>query len=236
MSTVHNEAKKGEIAKVVLMCGDPLRAKVIADEYLKDVKLVNKVRNMFCFTGTYKGKKVSVMGSGMGMPSMGIYSYELFKFYDVDKIIRVGTCGAYSKDAKVGEVILAEGACTDSNYAHQFDLPGTFSAIADFSMLDKANKLAHEMKIKVNIGNVLTSDIFYQDDASSWKKWQRMGVLAVEMETYALYINAARQKKSALTILTISDNLATGEASSSEDRQNNFKKMMELALNVAVSE
>lgn len=236
MSTVHNEAKKGEIAKVVLMCGDPLRAKVIADEYLKDVKLVNKVRNMFCFTGTYKGKKVSVMGSGMGMPSMGIYSYELFKFYDVDKIIRVGTCGAYSKDAKVGEVILAEGACTDSNYAHQFALPGTFSAIADFSMLDKANKLAHEMEIKVNVGNVLTSDIFYQDDASSWKKWQRMGVLAVEMETYALYINAARQKKSALTILTISDNLATGEASSSEDRQNNFKKMMELALNVAVSE
>ncbi len=236
MSTVHNEAKVNEIAKVVLMCGDPLRAKFIADNFLSGVKLVNKVRNMLCFTGMYKNKQVSVMGSGMGMPSMGIYSYELFDYYQVDKIIRVGTCGSYKENVKVKDVILAIGASSDSNYASQFNLGGTYSATASFSLLDKANKEAKKMKLNHHVGNVLSSDIFYHADKEAYKRWAKLDILAVEMESYALYVNAALLGKKALTILTVSDNLVTNEKTTSEERQVSFKQMMELALDVAISD
>lgn len=236
MSTVHNEAKKGEIAKVVLMSGDPLRAKFIAENYLQEVKLVNKVRNMLCYTGIYKGKEVSIMGSGMGMPSMGIYSYELYDHYDVDKIIRVGTCGSYREDVKVKDVIIAMGSSSDSNFASEYNLGGTFSAIASFPLLNAANIEANKMNLNVHVGNILSSDIFYHVEKDSWKKWLKLGILAVEMESYALYINAARLNKQALTILTVSDNLVTNEQTTSEERQVSFNKMMELALNVAISD
>lgn len=236
MATVHNEAKKGEIAKIVLMCGDPLRAKFIAENYLEDVKLVNKVRNMFAYTGTYNGKEVSVMGSGMGMPSMGIYSYELFSEYDVDKIIRVGTCGSYMEEVRVGDIILANGASSNSNYASQFELNGTYSATASFSLLERANKICKQNNFKYHVGNILSSDIFYNANKEFYKKWQKLGVLAVEMETYVLYINAALFDKEALTILTVSDSLVTKESTTSEQRQNSFNHMMKLALKVAISE
>lgn len=218
------------------MSGDPLRAKFIAENYLQEVKLVNKVRNMLCYTGIYKGKEVSIMGSGMGMPSMGIYSYELYDHYDVDKIIRVGTCGSYREDVKVKDVIIAMGSSSDSNFASEYNLGGTFSAIASFPLLNAANIEANKMNLNVHVGNILSSDIFYHVEKDSWKKWLKLGILAVEMESYALYINAARLNKQALTILTVSDNLVTNEQTTSEERQVSFNKMMELALNVAISD
>lgn len=234
MSTAHNGAKNGEIAKIVLMCGDPLRAKYIADNYLKKVKLVSDVRNMYCFTGEYKGKKISVMGSGMGVPSMGIYSYELFNMYDVDVIIRVGTCGSYKEDIKVRDIVVASGACSNSNYASQFDLKGTYSAIADFSLLRICDNVSKNFEAKVHFGNVLTSDIFYDEDKEYWKKWAKLGVLAAEMESYALYINAARANKKALTIMSVSDSLVSKEETSAKEREIGFKTMMEIALETAL--
>ncbi|MBF7096714.1 purine-nucleoside phosphorylase [Alkalibacter mobilis] len=231
--TVHIGAKKDEIAKTVLMPGDPLRAKFIAEKYLKDFKQVTSVRGMLGFTGIYKGKEISVMGSGMGMPSMGIYSFELFTEYDVDNIIRVGSCGSFQEDVKVRDVVIAMGACTNSRYASQYDLPGTFCPTASYSLLSKAVSVAEKLDLPVKVGNILSSDIFYDDDPDSWKKWARMGVLAVEMEAAALYMNAAKLKKNALVILTVSDSLVSGELTTSEEREKTFTDMMEIALNLA---
>ena len=233
MSTPHNGAKKGDFAKTVLMPGDPLRAKFIAEHFLENVRQVNGVRNMFGYTGTYKGKEVSVMGSGMGMPSIGIYSYELYTEYDVDKIIRVGTCGSYSPDCDVYDVILAQGACTNSNWASQYALNGTFSAISSFNLLNAAYTQAKEKNINVHVGNVLSSDIFYNDDAERWTKWQHMGVLGVEMESYALFATASFLNKEALTILTVSDSFISHKVTTAEEREKHFLEMMEIALDIA---
>ena len=227
--TPHNNAKMGDIAKTVLMPGDPLRAKFIAETYLEDIVQYNSVRNMLGYTGTYKGKRISVQGHGMGMPSIGIYTYELFNFYDVDNIIRIGSAGAIDEDVHLRDIIIAMGACTDSNYGRQFELPGTFAPIASYKLLSKAVEAAEEQGVKYKVGNVLSSDCFY-DDSSSMIKWRKMGVLAVEMESAALYMNAARAGKNALCILTVSDCPLVGEATTAEERQNTFTQMMEIAL------
>lgn len=231
--TAHNEAKQGEIAKTVLMPGDPLRAKFIADTYLEDVVCFNQVRNMLGFTGTYKGKQVSVMGGGMGMPSIGIYSYELFNFYEVDNIIRVGSAGGLSDNVKLRDVVIGMGASTNSNYAAQYKMPGTYAPLADYDLLRKAVQAADQLNIKTVVGNVLSSDTFYNDDKDANDLWRRMNVLAIEMEAAALYMNAAKAGKKALCILTISDHIYTGEALSAEDRQKTFRDMMEIALEIA---
>lgn len=233
MSTPHNGAEKGDIAKTVLMPGDSLRAKYIADTYLKDVKCFNTVRNMFGYTGTYEGKEVSVMGSGMGMPSIGIYSFELYHFYDVDQIIRIGSAGGISDKVKVRDLVIGMGASTNSNFASQYKLPGTFAPIADFGLLRKAVEIAEEKNIPVAVGNILSSDTFYTDDETANDQWKKMQVLCVEMEAAALYMNAARAGKKALCMLTISDHLYTGEALSAEERQTSFHEMMEVALKLA---
>ncbi len=231
--TPHNEAKAGEIAKTVLMPGDPLRAKFIADTYLEDVVCFNKVRNMLGYTGTYKGKKVSVMGGGMGIPSIGIYSYELFHFYDVDNIIRIGSAGGIADHVKLRDIVIGMGASTNSNYAAQYQLPGTFAPIADYSLLRSAVEAADRMNIKTVVGNVLSSDTFYDDNKDANSLWRKMNILAVEMEAAALYMIAARAGKKALCMLTISDHVFTGEALSAEDRQLTFRDMMEIALEIA---
>ena len=233
MPTPHNQAKENEFAKTVLMPGDPLRAKYIAEHYLENPKQINSVRNMLAYTGTYKGKKISVMGSGMGMPSIGIYSYELYKFYGVETIIRIGSCGAYNKDLNLFDVILAQGASTDSNWAHQYQLPGTLSAISDFDTLLKAYNKAKELNIPVHVGNILSSDVFYNASENNWKKWAEMGILAVEMESYALYLNANKLNKKALCILTVSDSFTKDEITTAEQRQTSFNQMMEIALEIA---
>ena len=233
MSTPHNAANKGEIAKTVLMPGDPLRAKYIAETYLTEVKCFNTVRNMLGFTGKYNGKEVSVMGGGMGMPSVGIYTYELFNFYDVDNIIRIGSAGAYSDDINLRDLVIGMGACTNSNYADQYNLPGTFAPIADFNLLRKAVETAEKKNIKVRGGNVLSSDTFYCDDPTVNDRWKKMGVLCVEMEAAALYMNAARAGKNALCMLSISDHIYKKEELSAEERQTSFHEMMEVALEIA---
>jgi purine-nucleoside phosphorylase len=233
MATPHNAAKPGDIAKTVLMPGDPLRAKFIAETYLEDVVCFNTVRNMLGFTGTYKGKMVSVMGGGMGMPSIGIYSYELYNFYDVDNIIRIGSAGGIAEDIKVRDIVVGMGASTNSSYAAQYKLPGTFAPIADYGLLRKAVEAAERMNIKTVVGNVLSSDTFYDDNKEANELWRKMNVLAVEMEAAALYMNAARANKKALCILTISDHVFTGESLSAEDRQLSFREMMEIALEIA---
>ena len=233
MSTPHNGAEKGDIAKTVLMPGDPLRAKYIADTDLKDVKCFNTVRNMFGYTGTYEGKEVSVMGGGMGMPSIGIYSFELYHFYDVDQIIRIGSAGGISDKVKVRDLVIGMGASTNSNFASQYKLPGTFAPIADFGLLRKAVEIAEEKNIPVAVGNILSSDTFYTDDETANDRWKKMQILCVEMEAAALYMNAARAGKKALCMLTISDHLYTGEALSAEERQTSFHEMMEVALKLA---
>lgn len=234
MGTPHNAAEKGQIAKTVLMPGDPLRAKYIAETYLEDVECFNTVRNMLGYTGTYKGKKVSVMGGGMGIPSIGIYSYELYHFYDVESIIRIGSAGGFQDDVNVMDIVIGMGACTNSNYAHQYGLPGTFAPIADYELLEKAVQIAKAQGASVKVGNILSSDTFYDDDSTANEKWKKMGVLAVEMEASALYMNAARAGKKALCMLTISDHLFKDESLSAADRQTGFGKMMEIALNLAV--
>lgn len=231
--TPHNEAKKGDIAKTVLMPGDPLRAKFIAETYLEDVVCFNNVRNMLGYTGTYKGKKVSVMGGGMGMPSIGIYSYELYHFYDVDNIIRIGSAGGIAEDVKLRDIVIGMGASTNSSYAKQYQLPGTYAPIADYGLLRKAVEAAEKMNIKTIVGNVLSSDTFYDDNKDANTLWRKMNILAVEMEAAALYMNAARAGKKALCILTVSDHVFTGESLSAEDRQLTFKDMMEIALEIA---
>jgi purine-nucleoside phosphorylase len=231
--TVHIGAKKGDFSKTVLMPGDPLRAKFIAEHYLSEVSQITSVRGMLGYTGKYKNKKVSVMGSGMGMPSMGIYSYELFTEYDVDNIIRIGSCGSFQRDVQVRDIVLAMGACTNSNFASQYGLPGTFSAIADYGLLSKSVDIAKLKNISVKVGNALSSDIFYDDDPAAWEKWAKMGVMVVEMEAAALYMNAARLKKNALAILTVSDSLVTGEATTAQEREKTFTDMMEIALELA---
>ncbi len=234
MSTPHNSAKDNAFAKTVLMPGDPLRAKYIAENFLEDVEQVTSVRNMFGYTGTYKGKRVSVMGSGMGMPSIGIYATELFKFYGVENIIRVGSCGSYQENIDLYDVILVQGCCTDSNFAYQYNLKGgTFSAISNFELLHKAYTVAQEKKMSVHVGNVVASDVFYGEEADSWKRWQKMGVLGVEMESYALFAIAARLNKKALTILTVSDSLVSHKETSAEERERNFNQMIEIALEIA---
>ncbi len=233
LPTPHIGAKVGDIAKTVLMPGDPLRAKFIAENYLEDVVCFNTVRNMLGFTGTYKGKRVSVMGSGMGIPSIGIYSYELYNFYDVDNIIRIGSAGGIAEGIKLRDVVLGMGASTNSKFADQYKLPGTFAPIADFSLLRKAVETAEKLNIKTVVGNILSSDTFYDDNSEANSLWRKMNVLCVEMEAAALYMNAARAGKNALCILTISDHVFTGEALSAEDRQNTFRDMMEIALEIA---
>ena len=231
--TAHNSAKAGDFAKTVLMPGDPLRAKYIAETYLENPRQVNAVRNMFGYTGTYKGKEISVMGGGMGMPSIGIYSYELFNFYDVDQVIRIGSAGAFQDNIKLMDVVIGMGACTDSNYAYQYGRPGTFAPIADYELLNRAVETAKRQGTNVVVGNVLSSDVFYNAMSNVNDLWRDMGVLAVEMEAAALYMNAAKAGKKALCMLTISDHLYTGESLSTEDRQLGFGKMMEIALELA---
>lgn len=239
--TPHINARPADFAKTVLMPGDPLRAKFIAENFLLDAKLVNNVRGIHGYTGTYNGTPVSVMASGMGMPSIGIYSYELFNFFGVDNIIRVGSAGGMSEAVRVRDIIIAQGACTDGNYAHTFNLPGTFAPIADFKLLKTAVEKADRLSLKYKVGNVLSSDVFYNDNEgipenmTSTALWGKMGVLGVEMEAAALYMNAARSGKSALAILTVSDHLLTGESLSAEERQNSFTDMMTLSLETAVS-
>lgn len=232
--TPHNSAQKGDFAKTVLMPGDPLRAKYIAENFLENPLLVNNVRGIQGYTGTYKNTPVSVMASGMGMPSIGIYSYELFSEYDVENIIRVGSAGGYSEKVKVRDVILAQSACYDTNFASQYQLPGTFSAAADYTLLENAVTVAREKSDRVHIGAILSSDVFYNDNPSVVASWQKMGVLAVEMEAAALYMTAARLGKRALAILTVSDHLVTKEETTSEERQTTFNEMIEIALDTAV--
>ncbi len=232
--TPHIEAKAGDFAKTVLMPGDPLRSKHIAENFLEDAVLVNNVRGVNGYTGTWNGKRVSVMASGMGMPAIGIYSYELFHFYGVENIIRIGTAGAMSEELKIRDIVLGMGACTDSDYAKQFQLPGTFAPIASYELLEKAvNALKAMGNVNYKIGNLFSSDVFYNDNAQTTELWQKMGVLAVEMEAAALYMNAARCGKNALAICTVSDNLVTGEKTTSAERQSSFSDMVRIALEIA---
>lgn len=234
MSTPHNSANFGDIAKTVLMPGDPLRAKFIAENYLENPKCFNSIRNMFGYTGEYKGVKLSVMGSGMGIPSIGIYSYELFNIYNVENIIRIGSAGAIADNVKLYDIVLAQGACTNSNYARQFSLPGDFAPIASFKLLHTAAEVAKNLNAPFHVGNVVSSDTFYDSDSTALSRWKSMGVLAIEMEAAGLYMNAAACGKNALCITTISDCPLTGEITSPEERQNSFTEMMEIALETAI--
>lgn len=233
ISTPHIAAKKGDFAQTVLMPGDPLRAKFIAENFLDKTRLVNNLRGIQGYTGYYKNKRVSVMASGMGQPSIGIYSYELFNFYDVENIIRVGSCGCFDKDLHVRDLILAMGACTNGNYAAQYNLPGTFCPIADFGLLKKAASECEKKTLNYKVGNVLSSDMFY-DDADSGMLWTKMGVLGVEMEAAALYMNAARAGKKALAVLSVSDSFVHKEENlSGDEREKSFTDMMKVALEIA---
>lgn len=234
MPTPHNNAKKGDIAKTVLMPGDPLRAKFIAENYLENSVCYNEVRGMLGYTGTYKGVPVSVQGSGMGMPSIGIYSYELFNEYGVENIIRVGTAGAVADSVQLRDVVIGMSASTNSAYASQYRLPGTYAPTASWSLLSAAVKAAEAKGSRFHVGNILSSDTFY-DDADSLADWQKMNVLAIEMEAAALYMNAARAGKNALCILTVSDCPLKGLSTTAEERQTTFRDMMEIALEAAYS-
>ncbi|MBR2959554.1 MAG: purine-nucleoside phosphorylase [Bacteroidales bacterium] len=249
--TPHIGARKGEIAETVIMAGDPLRVKFMAENYLENPVLFNQVRGMLGYTGMRDGRRISVMGHGMGGPSIGIYTYELFNIYDVQTIIRVGSAGSIQEDLHVGDVVIATGACTNSNYAAQYELPGTFAPIADFQLARRAVEACERMGYRHKVGNVLSSDMFYAANAHN-DRWQRMGVLAVEMEIAQLYMNAAYcsgkwkvesgewkaeedggKRKRALGICTVSDHLITGEATTAEQRQTTFTKMMDVAFAIA---
>jgi purine-nucleoside phosphorylase len=232
MATPHIKAEKGDFAKTVLMPGDPLRAKFIAENFLENAHLVNNVRGVQGYTGTYKGKEVSVMASGMGMPSIGIYSYELFSFFDVENIIRVGSAGALQKDIKVRDVVIGMGACTNSNFMDQYNLPGTLAPVASYKLLRTCADTAEAQGVKYHVGTLLSSDTFYSDTPSD--AWCKMGVMAIEMEAAALYATAQRLGKNALAICTVSDHILTGEVTSSEEREKTFKEMIVLALETAV--
>lgn len=239
-NTPHIKARPEDFAKTVLMPGDPHRSRFIAENFLEDARLINDVRGVQGYTGTYKGVPVTVMASGMGMPSMGIYSYELFNFFGVENIIRVGSAGSYKKQVKVRDLVIAQGACTNSSYISQFAANGSFAPICSYSLLEKSVKIAREMNLRFHVGNVFSSDVFYTDDnlpenQKPVNQWGRLGVLAVEMEAAALYMNAAVSGKNALAICTVSDSLVTGEALSAEERQTSFTEMMRLSLELAVS-
>ncbi len=235
MATPHISGNKGDFAKTVLMPGDPLRAKFIAETFLEDAKQITGIRGMLGYTGTYQGVPVSVMGSGMGMPSMAIYSYELFKEFDVENIIRIGTAGAINHCLELRDVVVGMGACTNSNYAAQYRLDGVFAPIASYKLLKTTDMVAEQLGIPLKVGNILSEDNFYHEYDDVNPKWEKMGVLAVEMEAAALYMNAARLGKNALAICTISDHLVKKEFSTVEERQTSFTQMMELALGVAVA-
>lgn len=237
MGTPHINAEKGAFAKVVLMPGDPLRAKWIAETYLVDAKLVNEVRGILAYTGlTKNGKRVSVMASGMGQPSIGIYSHELYTGFGVESIIRIGTCGSYQGKIDLFDVLVCQTASTDSNWASQFDLKGgTYSAPADFDLLVKAYEVLKNRKMPLHVGNILSADIFYDVDPNSWKKWANLGVMGVEMESYSLYTTAARLGKRALCLLTVTDHFLKTEKATSSQRQLGLGKMIEVALEVAES-
>ena len=234
MSTPHIGAEKGDFADTVLMPGDPLRSGFIAENFLIDAKLVNNVRGVQGYTGLYQGEKISVMASGMGMPSISIYAYELYNFFDVENIIRVGTAGGMNKNVHIRDIVLGQGACTDSNFASQFGVNGTFCPIADFGLLKKAYDIAEKMELNTHVGNLYSTDVFYNDDEKNTEKWSKLGVLAVEMEAAALYMTAQRFGKKALAICTVSDHLLTGESTSAEERQTTFTDMMKLALETAI--
>ena len=231
--TPHNSASPEDFAKTVLMPGDPLRAKFVAENFLTGAVLVNNVRGIGGYTGEYKGHSVSVMASGMGMPSIGIYSYELFAFYGVENIMRIGSAGAIREDIHVRDIVFGMGACTNSNYASQYHLPGTFAPIASYDILRAAVGNAERRGVRYHVGNLLSSDTFYNDDVDATEKWAKMGVMAIEMEAAALYMNAARLGKHALALCTVSDHILTGEVTTAEERQNTFTAMMEIALDTA---
>ena len=232
--TPHNGAKLGDIAETVLLPGDPLRAKYIAETFLENPVQYNTVRGMLGYTGTYKGKRISVQGTGMGIPSIGIYSYELIHFYGVKNLIRIGSAGAINEDLKTRDIVVGIGSCTDSNYASQYNLPGTFAPTASYELVEKAVNTARNLNIDVKVGNILSSDVFYGDEGlEGLRRWQKMGVLAVEMESAGLYMNAARAGVNALCILTISDCPFTGEVTTAEERQTSFTEMMKIALELA---
>lgn len=231
--TPHIDAKPSDFAKTVLMPGDPKRARFVAENFLEDAVLINDVRGVQSYTGFYKGKKVSVMASGMGMASMGIYSYELFNFFNVENIIRIGSAGAMRENVKVRDIVIALGASSDSNFHKQYKLNGTIAPICSYSLLEKAVNKAKEMNLTYHVGNILSTDIFYNENPTT-KAWGDMGVLAVEMESASLYLNAQKANKNALTICTVSDHLINGESLKAEDRQTSFKEMMLLALETAI--
>ena len=235
MSTLHNEAKKEDFAKTVLMPGDPMRAKFIAENYLEDAKCINKIRGMFAYTGKYKNNLVSVMGHGMGIPSIGIYTYELYNFYEVDNIIRIGSCGSLQDYINIYDIIFAVGAHTDSNYGYQYGLNGTFCPTATYELLEKAVNIARKNNIKYHIGNILTSDIFYSNDPKLYDNYKKYGTLAVDMETIALYMNATEAKKNALSILTVSDHIYKGIEISPKESEKSFTNMIEIALEIAIN-
>ena len=228
-----NEAKPGEIAKAVLMPGDPLRAKYVAEHYLEDPKCFNTVRGMLGYTGLYKGKRISVMGHGMGVPSIGLYTYELYNFYDVDSIIRIGSAGGVGENVRVRDVVIALGASTNSHFADQYGFPGLLAPTASWPLLRSAVDAAQKLGVRADVGQVFTADQFYNDNAAAGEMYRKFGILALEMETAGLYWTAQRAGKQALSILTISDHIFTGEALSPQERQDSFHEMMEVALETA---
>ncbi len=233
--TAHIKATPTQIAKTVLMPGDPKRSELVAKKFLKDAVMFNDVRGVKGYTGTWKGVPVSVMASGMGMPSIGIYSYELYHGFGVENIIRIGSAGSMREDVKVRDIVLGMGACTDSAYGNQFGLDGSFAPICDYELLAKSVEIGKEKGFRTHVGNILSSDVFYDDNPDRNLLWRKMGVLAVEMEAAALYMNAARAGKRALAICTVSNSLVTGEELSADERETTFGEMIELALDVAIS-
>ncbi|MFZ7942903.1 purine-nucleoside phosphorylase [Neobacillus sp. 19] len=231
--TPHIKPNGVEIAETILLPGDPLRAKFIANTYLEDVVQFNDVRNMYGYTGTFKGKRISVMGTGMGTPSMSLYSWELIHIFGVKNLIRIGSCGAIQDQLNLYDIVIAMGASTDSNYVQQYNLPGQYSNIASFALLEKAKKVADEKGLPVHVGNVLSSDFFYNADQTALERWSKMGILCAEMETAGLYMNAAHAGVNALTILTVSDHIFRHEQTTTEERQTAFTNMMEIALELA---
>ncbi len=235
MST-HISAAKGDIAERILLPGDPLRARYIAEHYLEDARQFNEIRNMFGYTGTYKGKQVSVMGTGMGMPSIGIYSYELISEYGVKDLIRIGTAGSFREDIALGDVVLGIAASTDSNYQHAFDLNGSFSPCASWDLLIRAYEANQTVGLPLKAGNIVSCDVFYETEEDWWQRWAKMGVMAVEMEAAALYMNAAYLGANALAMMTITDHFITGEKATAEEREKANGDMISLALEIAVSD
>jgi len=232
MPTPHIEAKEGDIAEAILLPGDPLRAKFIAENFLTDVMQFNAVRNMLGFTGYYNGKRVSVMGTGMGMPSIGIYAYELIQFYGVKRLIRVGSAGSIQPHIQLRDIVIAQAASTNSNFSKQFKVRGEIAAISDFGLLSASVSRATELGLRFHVGNIMSSDTFYDFEKHSWKKWAKMGVACLEMEAYALFLTAMSLKASALTMCTVSDSLVNGEGMDHQDRQLALGQMIGLALDV----